>query len=207
MTYLDYDVLTINPNRTGGIEETLRRRATLLDNRTGRKTSDEHSAAPAPARPVTWTALGRAEIAELRAFLDARKGRAVPFWLPSYQWDLTLAEDVLEDAATLTIRWMRYRQQMWGTTGARRHVALWTLGIGTMDCYRISDATDPGDSLTETLAIAPVAVRAYPATQTVVSFLKLCRLEDDLVEISHPAAHVAEATIRIRDLPLEAPTA
>ena len=57
-----------------------------------------------------------------------------------------------------------------------------------MDFYRIADATDPGDYLTETLTLDPVAVRDYPMAQTVLSFLKLCRLEDDRVEIRYPSA-------------------
>ncbi len=205
MTYLGYDVLALNYNRLGPFQEQLRRKFVLLDSRTGKRVADEQAPAPAPSRPFTWTAIGRAEIAAMRAFLDARVGRAVPFWLPSFQWDLSLAEDVLQDQSIVTIRWVRYRQQMWGTTGARRHLALWTEGGGPMDYYRIADATDPADYLSETLTLDPVAVRDYLMDQTVLSFLKLCRLDDDLVEISYPSANVAEATIRVRELPLEAP--
>ena len=119
--------------------------------------------------------------------------------------DLSLAEDVLQDQSIVTIRWVRYRQQMWNTTGTRRHLALWFEGDGAMDYYRIADATDPADYLTETLTLDPIAVRDYPMVTTVLSFLKLCRLEDDLVEISYPSGNVAETTIRVRELPLEAP--
>lgn len=205
MTYLGYNVLVLNYNRLGSFEERFRRKFVLLDPKTGKRVSDEQAPAPAASRPFTWTALGRAEIAAMRAFLDARVGRAVPFWLPSFQWDLALTEDVLQNQAIVTIRWVRYGQQMWGTTGARRHVALWSLGVGAMDLYRIAGATDPADYLTETLTLDPVAVRAYPKATTVVSFLKLCRLEDDRVEISYPSGSVAEATIHLRELPLEAP--
>lgn len=205
MTYLGYDVLELNYNRAGSFEERLRRKYVLLDSKTGKKVSDEQAPAPAPARPFTWTAIGRGEIANMRAFLDARVGRAVPFWLPSFQWDLALASDILANQSIVTIHWVRYRQQMWGSTGARRHLVLWSLGVGAMDYYRVADATDPADYLTETLTLAPLAVRNYPMAQTVLSFLKLCRLEDDLVEISYPSGHVAEATIRVRELPLEAP--
>ncbi len=131
MTYLGHDVLTLDYNRVGAIEERLKRKFVLLDSKTGKRVSDEQAPAPAGSRPFTWTALGRTEIATMRAFLDARVGRAVPFWLPSFQWDLALAE--------------------------------------------------------------------------VLSFLKLCRLEDDRVEISYPSGSVAEATIRVREVPLEAP--
>ncbi|MDO8942604.1 MAG: hypothetical protein Q7U75_05440 [Desulfobacterales bacterium] len=205
MNYLGYDVLELNYNRVGAVEERLHRKFVLLNSKTGKRTSDEQSPAPAATRPFTWTAIGRAEIAAMRTFLDARIGRAVPFWLPSFQWDLALAEDVRQNQSTVTIRWVRYRQQMWGTTGVRRQLAFWSLGDGSMDYYRIADATDPANNLTETLTLNPAAVRDYTLSKTVLSFLKLCRLEDDQVEISYPSPQVAEATIRVRELPLEAP--
>ena len=208
LTHLGFDVLELNYNRVGGIEEQLRRKFVLLDPGTGKRSADEHSEAPASARPLTWTAIGRDEITVLRTFLDARLGRAVPFWLPSYQWDLALTEDVVEDQTIVTVEWIRYTQQMFGTTGARRHVVLWTLGDGSvMDCYLIEDASDPLDYETESITLDPGAVREYVAATTVVSFLKLCRLDSDFVEIAYPSGNVAEATVSVRELPLEAPTA
>jgi hypothetical protein len=205
MIYLGYDVLALNYDRIGPIKETSHRKFVLLDSGLGKRTPDQHAPAPAPVRPFTWTAFGREEIATMRAFIDARAGRAVPFWLPSYQWDLSLAEDLELAESVVTINWVRYRGLMFGTTGARRHVALWNLGIGTFDCYRIADATDPGNFVSETLTLDPGAVRAYAQDQTVISFLKLCRLESDHVETSYPANMIAQATIQVRELPMEAP--
>jgi hypothetical protein len=204
-TYQGYDVLELNYNRLGAFQETQHRKCVLRDSKTGKRDSDEQSPTPAPVRPFTWTALGGSEIAAMLAFLDARKGRAVPFWLPSYQWDLSLAQDVIQNQTIVTIHWVRYVQQMWGTTGARRHIAVWTLGFPEMDFYRISDAVDPGDYLTETLTLDPPAIRDYPVAQRILSFNKLCRLDEDEVEVSYPRVGVAEATIRVRELPLEAP--
>jgi len=206
MTYLGYDVLELNYDRLAAVEERTTRKAVLLDPGTGKRTSDEQAPSGAGVRPFTWTAFGRAEIAQVRAFLEARKGMAVPFWLPSLQWDLTLAEDVEEDATIATIEWVRYVQQMFGTTGARRHIALWALGNSSMiDAYQVVDATDPNDGETESLTLSPAAVRDYNAAKTVVSFLKFCRLEDDLADVSYLSGNVARATIRVRELPLEAP--
>jgi hypothetical protein len=141
------------------------------------------------------------------AFLEARKGRAVPFWLPSYQWDLTLAVDLLTAGSNASIDWVRYTQQYFGTTGARRHLAIWPHGLpGSMDYYLVEDADDPGTEVTESLTINPGAVQDYPVASTVLSFLKLGRLEDDRVEIEYYDTETAQATIKFRELPLEAPT-
>lgn len=207
MTYLGFDVLELDYNRRAAIEERSQRKFVILDPGTGKRTADAHSPAPANVRPFTWTAIGRSEITQIRTFLDARLGRAVPFWLPSYQWDLELAEDVDEDQTIISINWIRYTQQMFGETGARRHVALWTIGDGSvMDYYQIEDADDPGTEVTESLTISPGAARDYAAETTVVSFLKLCRLASDEVKISYPSGRVAEAVISVMEVPLEAPT-
>ena len=206
-SYLGFDVLELDYNRLGPIEEKSRRDFVLLDGRTGKRTAVEVAASPAAIRPFTWTAFGRAEIAEMREFLEARKGRAVPFWLPSYQWDLTLAEDLLTLAEGVTIEWVRYTQQMFGTTGARRHLAIWTHGIpGAMDYYRIAGADDPGTGVTESLTIDPGAVADYDAATGVLSFLKFGRLDTDRVTIAYPDTEHAEAVISFQELPREAPT-
>lgn len=205
MIYAGHDVLLLDYHRGGAVDERLQRRFTVLDNKTGRQSIDETSAAPAAVQPFTWMAFGRAEMAALRAFLDARVGRAVPFWLPSLQWDLRLAVPAPAAEANLAIAWTRYCRDRWGTTGARRHLALWRLGQLQPDCYRVAAASDPDDGLSEILTLDPVTVRRYEVEDTVVSFLKLCRLESDEVEISYPSPQVAEATIRAVELPLEAP--
>lgn len=204
-TYLGYDVLdAVDFNRRGAIEERVQRLFVSLDTETGRRTSDEHSPAPAPTRPFTWTAFGRAEIVELFAFLDARKGRAIPFWVPSYQRDLQLAEDLAQNDTNVNLVWVRYAQQMFPGSGGRRHVALWEPRV-SMSFHKIVDADDPGDGLTESITITPVAPRLFPAATTLVSFLKLCRLEEDLTAISWPSASVAEAVLQAREIPNEAP--
>lgn len=206
MIYLGFDVLDFYEfNRKGTISETLSRRFVILDNGAGKRTPDELSPAAAPVRSFVWTCFDMEEIAQLRTWLDERNGRAVPFWMPTYQRDASLAVALLEDEDTATINWIRYRQQFFPNTNARRHLAIYPQGGGTLDLYGIVDADDPGDQLTETLNLAPAAARLYPTATTVVSFLKLCRLEDDFVEISHDARGFAEATIKVREIPEEAP--
>lgn len=205
MSYLGYDVLELNYDRVGAIQESVEQEFALLDHETGVCAVVEQWAAPASVRPFTWTAMGLPEIAAMRAFLDTRKGMAVPFWLPSYQWDLTLASALDALDTSITIEWARYDDQLFGTTGARRHLALWTVGVGAMDYYAVEGADCAGEREPEVLTIDPAAVRDYAADSTVISFLKLCRLERDQVTISYPTKDIARATILVRELPMEAP--
>jgi hypothetical protein len=205
MIYLDYDVLELNYDRIGAIEENIEQRFRVIDHETGVCSVAEQWSAPAPVRPFTWTAFGLSEIAAMRSFLDARKGMAVPFWLPSYQWDMTLAAPVDALDTEITVAWMKYQEQLFGTTGARRHIALWRLGVGAMQYHGIIAAECAGDRAPELLTIAPAAVSAYPTDSTVISFLKLCRLADDRVAIYYPSKGIARATIYVRELPKEIP--
>lgn len=205
MIYLGFDVLDFYEfNRKGPTAEQIRRKFVLLDPRTGRRTPDEVAPGPAPVRTFVWTCFSLAEVAELSTWLDERIGRAVPFWLPSWQRDLSLATDFVATDATAEIRWVRYAQQFFPNTAARRHVALWAPGL-EFEVHGIVDADDPGNGLTETLNLTPAAGRTHPADSTIISFLKFCRLADDQVEIEYPARGVCEATIRVVEIPTEAP--
>jgi hypothetical protein len=206
-TYAGFDVLNLNPNRAETVEEVVSRKFVLLDTETGIRRADEHSPAAAPARPFRWTAIGRDAVAELIAWLDERRGRRVPFWLPSFQSDLTLASQLAEDDATAEIKWVRYTQQMFPGSGGRRHLAFYP-GVGgeqvSMDFYGVVDADDPGDFILETLDLDPPAVTTYPSATTTISFLKFCRLEEDGVTLKG-GFDWTEAVIRFREIPHEAP--
>lgn len=203
--YLGLDVLDqAVHDRAGTVDESLRRKFALLDGGTGAREADAQSDAPAGARPFLWTCLSRAEVADLRAFLSARKGRCVPFWVPTYQQDLTLAADLASGASSATIRWVGYTAHMFPSGGGRRHVALYDPGASV--AYRkVTAATDPGTGLTESLALDSPAPRLFPAATTIVSFLRLCRLDEDEVRIQWTSRGFAQAELRLRDLPAEAP--
>ena len=144
MTYQSFDVLQLNYDRVGSIREDVQRDFDVLDGDTGVRAVIDRWTVPAPSRPFTWTAFGLAEIAAMRAFLEDRKGMAVPFWLPTFQSDLTLDEPVVALDTSIVIRYAGYQEYLFGTTGARRHIALWTRGSITMGCYEITDAECEG---------------------------------------------------------------
>ncbi len=140
----------------------------------------------------------------MRQFVDARKGRAIPFWLPSWQQDLTLKTAAVEDQALLELNWIRYTGLMYPNTSARRHLAIYS-AAHSMDFHYVDDAEDPGDELAESITIDPVATRALPIKTTILSFLKLCRLEADEVPWIWESTQVLHALIQCREIPAEAP--
>jgi hypothetical protein len=199
-----FPVLEVMPNRTGSVDEEISRRFVALDQETGKPWHDSYWAAPAPARSFLWTAFGREEIDELLAFLDAVKGQAVPFWLPTWQRDLRLTLDAIQNETILTVRWVRFTQLAFPDSGARRHLAVYSVDQAA-SYHTIADADDPADGETESITVNPAAPRLWPVSSTILSFLALCRLDEDEVEIAFPTTGVCEATLRIREVPQEAP--
>ena len=204
MTYLGLDVLDqVAHNRRGVYQDDAQREFELLDTGTGTRSSDARGSAPTPVRPFQWTCLDRAAIAQLRAFVHARKGRAVPFWVPTYQQDLTLATDLTSGGSTATIRWVGYSQYLFANTG-RRHLAFIQPG-GAMLLRKVTGVSDPGTYITEDLALSASVSPTQPAATTIISFLRLCRLESDELVIDWKSRSVAEATLQLHDLGMEAP--
>jgi len=204
-TYLGLDVLDVlEPSREGTIPETVDQRLVVLDNGVGLITVDDKAGMPNPVRSFLWLAEGRTETAAMRAFILARYGRTVPFWMPSYQHDLLLSEDILNGASSATIRWVGYTNQMWSKGGGRRYIALWQPGVAALSFHHVTTARDPGTFTTEGLSLSPAVGRLWPAATTLVMFLKLCRLENDRNVLSWHNAGKCSVSLDVRELPQEA---
>jgi len=203
-TYLGFDVLDqVMHNRRDSTEVRSDRGFDVLDNATGLRDSWIRTHAAAPARPFLWTCFTRAQAAALRAFILARRGRAVPFWVPSYQQDLRLSSDVSAGASGLNIRWIGYQRHLFGDGGWRRHLALYDQHL-QLELHKVTAAADPNDYITESLTLSAPLAHNWAAATTIVSFLHLCRLDEDGAKLSW-RGQTAEAQLTFRELPLEAP--
>ncbi len=205
ITYKGFEVMDLRPTRDGAAAEKFLREMTILNSGTGHMAIEGHSPAPAPARSFRLPMFSRYQVTLLRAFLDRCHGRDTPFWMPSYQRDLSMTADLASGAAALTVKWFDYTAQMFPQSLARRHLVLYDPTLN-FSCYKVTAATDPGSKTTETLTLSPNAERAFPAGSTLVSFLKFCRLDTDLVPIGWWNGSVSEATLTVRELPNEVPS-
>ena len=207
-THLGFDVLdVVEHNRLEPLDEIVRRRLTQLGGKTGLVRVHSPVKAPANSRPFHWTAFSRSEVAAMMAFLDARAGVVVPFWLPSYQSDLVLTEDAAQAETILSIRRVNYSRLMFPGSGSRRHLAFHVTG-SALTFLRVVDADDPGPGNPETITVDPALPAAVVANRTTVMFLKLCRLEEPFADVSwlNTGAGIADAILRLREVPNEAPT-
>lgn len=203
MNWQGYDVLPIEPSRDGTISETSTREFSVVESDSGLDEVVGFWDQPRPVRPITWVAHGDEAIAELNDFIEARRGRIVPFWLPSFQADLTLAQNLTQGSRFPVFLSIGYTSRLFVGSGYRRHLGFIAPGI-PFEFHRVTAASDNGS--TETLTIVPPAQRLWTPDASVVCFLKLCRLEDDAASIDYLSRGVARAVITCREIPAEAPT-
>lgn len=201
-TYKGFDVLDQAPhNAREAIEESFSRHGTLLANPMGRRTFLDQAAVSFPMRTFQWTAGEREDCDALRAFLEARKGRLVPFWTPTFAWDLVLTRDVGAEASVLYTERSGYIEFLWAYP-SRRDLAIVIPGQPFV-LRRILTVETVGD---EGLLHLDAALGvAAPAASTRVSFLVLCRLAEDMTELHWFRPEVCEAVIRFVELPKEVP--
>jgi hypothetical protein len=198
-TYLSLDVLEAAPNARDPQEDAFHRSVAGLDPGLGSRWFRGRDSVPKVARTFVWTCANRSEIVALKAFLDARKGQAIPFWLPSRRRDLILAQAAGASDPGISIQAMGYTRFLFPAK-ARRHLAF---RVGAAWIFRsVTDAAE--GPLTETLTLSSAAGAVLPL-DTLVSQLLLCRLAADEVGISYLTDSVAEAHIPYVEIPQEAP--
>lgn len=201
-SYAGFSVLTVSPNLRDDVDGRTDRRVAVLDNVTGVRAARVADPAPAGVRSLLWACSTRAAAAELRGFLDARKGRAVPFWCPSGSKDFNLTAAASAGASTLDVESAGYADQVFPSGPYRRHVAL-VAPNGTAQYRKLTNAVNGGAG-TDTLTLdAPLS--SDLAIDSHCSVLRLCRLEEDLTRIAWYSAAIAEAQLRMRELPHEVP--
>lgn len=202
-TYLGIDVLDeAFHNLREAITQAFGRTGEAIGSPVGRSFWDDHPGQPQPSRSFEWYAPNRPAIGALRAFLDARQGRVVPFWAPTYTGELVLAQAALSGQSALRVHATGYRPYLFPLP-ARQHLALLSAD-GTFLRRKVTLAIDNGDG-TDTLSLdAALTVDVTPAT-TIVCFLTLCRLESDLVPIRWGKPGHAEASLPLVEVPLEVP--
>lgn len=203
MIYQGFDVLEAQADGRLARIDAHEREMALMGPATGRIAIDDVQGVSELVREYAWTCLGPADVATLKAFIDARRGRAVPFWLPSMERDLELNGDFTAGHGFIDIETVGYTAQLFPWSGARRHLYLSAPGV-TPIARKVTSAVNNLNG-TESLYLDSPLGASFPKATTVVSFLRLCRKEDDGVSISWTSRGYQTATLSFRELPLEAP--
>lgn len=203
MSFRGYDVLEIEPDGGRERDDEFRRRFAILD-AGGARAAYAIDEPGRIVRTLRWTAIGRAEIAVARAFVDARKGRLNPFWLPSLTRDLTLTGTPPGFGGTTTVKACGYAANVFPLGNGARYIWAWSPIVYTTKAYvKVTGAVDNGNG-TETLTHEVWGVNVQ--APWIVGRLRFCRMEDDVARFSYgPAAKVATIEIPFREIMFEAP--
>lgn len=164
--------------------------------------------AATPTRSVMYRSTDRADYLEIKTFLDARLGRAAPFWMPSFQRELVV---VSSTATTVTVKYCAIAQRftndaadkyLWfmDQGGERQTVLMMTAAVDNEDgTETITFSTNASD----VAGTAGVVTDAEPASRLVVgSALRLSRLDSDTVEVTWYTPVVCDVAVGTIALPV-----
>lgn len=197
--YAGYHVYPGSPNWADPIENEMARQIETLDYDTGAPWIEDISGLTTQIKSWHWLLKSRAEIVALRAWLDARKGRLVPFWSPTQSDDIEVVSNIGDASTVISIVNIGYARYLAGRAD-RRHLLFETMA-GARYFRAIVGESEVNDEV-ETLTIdSPLGELLTPADILRVRFLHLVRLEMDDVEIVYHTTQVAECSTLLRSLP------
>lgn len=201
--YKGFDVLEVEPDSSEGRggDESQRRRI-VLGPEYGTQAITMAEPQPRVARTIQWTCKSHAEVTVLRTFLDTRRGRAVPFWLPTLQRELQFS-GFPGFGSAWTVKWIGYTANMFPLGQGRRHVFVWHPTAG-LRYAKVTAAVDNGNG-TETLTLEAGMGVNIANSFWVPGFLRLCRLGEDRNPIRWLSQQVAVADLQAVEVPAEAP--
>ncbi|UZG45617.1 hypothetical protein [Caldimonas thermodepolymerans] len=196
--YRGYDTLLQHPNRIEDVSIDYQRLADVFDVETGTPAVIDIPNRPFIVRRYQYLLPDRADLTAMRGWLAARAGRQVPFWVPTWERGLEVAQPFTLDATEILVQargFATYYQAMPG----RRDVAF-LHNNGTWFLRRIT-AFEFVDGVVERMRIdAALGVACAPSDFRIVCFLELARLESDAVEFFFETDRVVRVTLPIRSI-------
>lgn len=196
--YRGYDTLLRHPNRVEDVSVDYQRLVDVFDHETGTPAVIDIPNRPFIVRRYQFLMPDRADLTALRGWLAARAGRQVPFWVPTWERGLELAQPFALDATAVLVQargFVTYYQAMPG----RQDVAF-LHNDGTWFLRRIT-GFEFVDGVVERMRIdTALGVACTPSDFRIVCFLELARLESDAVEIFFETDLVARVTLPLRSI-------
>lgn len=181
--YRGNPVLTLRPEEGEDMTHGRDRRVELLDNDTGKRAFADVADRAFATQEYRWWLYGREAHASHRDLLYALQGRYKAIWVPTYNDDLFIAENIALAATQITVRQAGYTV-LGAVLPGKRDIRI-ELKNGTVYHRRITglgDTVAGYDTLLLDSAI-PAAVAASAVLR--ISFMDIYRLNQDVIEIAH----------------------
>ena len=200
-TYNSFELLDQVSPAFEGVDKTVNRSLLVLDSTTGKRVIFDRSGLASEVKSFKWCFYTRADFKVLETFLNARKGRLVPFWVPTYTNDLALSANIGAADQALTIYKSYYTALLFAKPN-KKHLAFITRS-GTIYTRAITSAVENVNG-TETLTFSgSLGVTITP--KEMISYLQLCRLADDEVRIQWLNKNAGECTFNCIEIPQDIP--
>lgn len=199
--YKGYPVLSDPPEEGNGLTYTYERLLDELDNETAVPIVNDTAERQFVKQQYDWIVCGKTEQRSLQALLWSLRGRFAAVWLPTFADDMTVIEDTPVDAAYITVKNSDYIEQGGVRPGKTE------LMIQMVDGSRLYRTVVAAANTVDGDEIIGVDVPFYEGliAKNVmrVSFMNLCRLDQDTVDIEHltDTAGVAKVSVTFRAAP------
>lgn len=196
-TYRGSEVNMRKPNWISGLRDNYSRKVERLDDQVTLPYVDDHSNLQRITRTHRYLLRNRADIHAFVGWLNARMGRAVGFWQPQWQADLTVTADMTSGGTSITFKKLNYAANYNAAEG-RRDVLVRNRATGQTAMRRITPASVGVD--TETFTLDASLGFAASASQLAACWLTFSRLDADAVELAWHSTEVGEVTMDIRSI-------
>jgi hypothetical protein len=194
------DVLTLPPNvADGDPDEAYERDFDTVDQGKGTWFVSDHSDGPMISRPYKWLLKTRQEIMNFLAFLEVRKGKAIPFWMPTWSKDLEQVQDMGASDLNILIKNIGYTRYIKHHTN--RSMLIFYPSDGSAPIVKTITGCGESSNNTETLSLdTSFGVIKHPADFKAISFLTYCRMDQDAFELTWHTDSIAEVSFRVREV-------
>lgn len=181
--YRGWPVLEERPDESEDLTRAYQRLLLELDNGQALPLATDSAGRAFALLQHRWRLGGREVQGAFRSLLYALNGRQKALWVPTHADDLTLTATVADTAAAITVANVGYSRFGQARPG-RRDIRI-ELIDGRVLHRRITGATEQGVD-EELLALdSPLGVQVEPWQVARISWLVLCRLDSDSIDIQH----------------------
>ena len=197
-TYLSYAVLEKQTNYNEDVTTSYERDLSVIDFGTGITYTDDLSDIQTMLSSYQWQIHGKDNIKELRKFLYARYGKLKPIWVPTFNSDFVLTQLVSEASSILYVENTDYTRTI-NLSVQRRDIRI-QLNNGTIFYRRILQCLEESTTVERLQIDSPFGIQVLPSDIRLISFMSLCRLDSDALELSWQTNETVEVSSVFRSI-------
>ncbi|MCA0240162.1 MAG: hypothetical protein LCI02_04825 [Proteobacteria bacterium] len=189
-TYRGAPLFTERPDESEDLTHGWTRLQLMLDNGSGLPRRSDTAGVGLPVHAHAWTLMGRAEHSAWRSLLYGLMGRLQPMWLPTHADDLTLAAITPATGLALDVEACGLARFIGAAPPPGRRDLRIELSDGSAVHCAVTGVTELEGGLERLAISATPGVELRPAGAagvhvTRMSWLQLCRLDSDELELVH----------------------